>query len=451
MLESELLLLLRRRRGGAVSRAAPSAGQLENRSSRSGSSSRQRRSSNGSGRAWAGAMSVALRVALMRGGTSRGVLVRGEELAAAAQRVGGLDTALLALLGGASHGAHGAGPRQADGLDGLGGSISSTQKVGVMGLREPGVASYRFAQVSLAQGLVDWTASCGNLAAAAGLFAVEQGLLDAAALAHSPCGATHRIVQLWDDNSSTAMQIHVDCAELMRAGGGAGVAGRAHEVSIAGVPGTGPPVLVSVLGSRLSPLPTGRATELLLLRSGAPVEATLLRGANPTVFVHAAALGLDGSEQPKDIDWAGRVGPEVQHLLEQAAALMQSRLTSAMRVCWVRSPCDLLCTDASRLARDEVDIVSRITTEGRAHHAHTATGAMNLAVAAALPGTVPHAVARARSRGAPLRIGHPAGVTDVAVHMCWHNGEPFCESVGLVRTARTIMVGDARLPVSLAS
>ncbi len=393
---------------------------------------------------------AALRVALMRGGTSRGVLLRGEDLAEAARLVGGPEAALLALLGGAAHGPAGAGARQADGVDGLGGSISSTQKVGVMGLREPGVASYRFAQVSLTQGSVDWTASCGNLAAAAGLFAVEQGLLDVAALARSPCGATHRVVPLFDDNAGAAMQVHVDCAELLPAGGGASGEGRALEVSIAGVPGTAPPVLVSVLGSRLSPLPTGRATELLRLRSGAAIEATLLRGANPTVFVNAAALGLHGSELPKDIDWSGHVGPEVQHLLEQAAALTQSKLTSAMRVCWVRSPCDLLCTDASRLARDDMDIVSRISTEGRVHHAHTVTGAMNLAVAAALPGTVPHAVARSRPRGAPLRIGHPAGVTDVAAHMGWHDGTPVCESVGLVRTARTIMLGEARLPVSLA-
>lgn len=394
-------------------------------------------------------------VCLMRGGTSKGLFAHASDLALPGPE---RDAQLLRLMGSPD-----ASGMQ---LDGLGGGVSSTSKVAVMdvvemedaaGDRTP-MASYLFGQVALREASVDWSGACGNLGAAAGLFALEQALLPRAALRESHVSPAHVVVPVWQANAGYRMDVHVPTSSLPPLPHG-------HDepppvpapplTSIPGVPGEAPSVLVEIVdpcaGQARSLLPTGRAVDELTL-DGRPVRATLLWAANPTVFVFAADVGLGGTELPADVDYAGHVRPFVDSLLWQAAERMGTDVTAAMRVCWVAPPQAYVATDGAEARAADFDVCSRITTEGRVHHAHTVTGALNLAIASCIPGTVVADAAGAgaggaeagktRPRGEGIRIGHPAGVMHVTAEVrrldCgqWH-----AQRAGVLRTARTLIAG----------
>jgi len=290
------------------------------------------------------------------------------------------------------------------------------------------MAEYLFGQVALDEPKVAWDGSCGNLATAAGLFALEQKLFHAGELRQSDFSPSHRIVPVWQANSKYRMHIHIP------------VDSNTEEVCTDGVPGTAPPILVEVIdpcGDSL--FPSGNVSDTLLLTDGRRIRATMLFAANPVVFVKATDLGLNGTELPCT-ELFKVLGPELEILKTQTAKKMNmDPNNAALRVCWVASPTDYVSTTGLLVPASSVDIMSRITTEGRIHHAHTATGAMNLAVACCIPGTVPHAMLESLNKSNKVRIGHPAGVLTAFASTTEYK----VKSAGLVRTARTILEGTA--------
>lgn len=380
-------------------------------------------------------------ITLMRGGTSKGVFLHRKAVDHAMQQSGlSIDELLLRLLGGND-------PSGMQ-LDGLGGGISSTSKVAIIDDATdcfPHTLTYTFAQVSLKRAHVDWQASCINLAAAVALYAQLQELGGVETASH--LGRDYCVKHIWQANERHMLRVHtpVSWATIP------------HDqwTSVAGVPGKGPAILVEVSHEHNGEhrdkdtptqglLPTGQVVDTLFKRSGEPIEATLLVGSNPTVFVQASALDLKGNELPNELEYEQRVLPEVEWLLQQAGERLGLPVSSAMRVCWVAPPADYTTTQGTTIDRNEYTIQSRITTEGRVHHAHTGTGALNLGLAASIPGTIPHQVS-ARKSSDRIRIGHPAGTMEVIAHVhrdslsnAW-----MMESVGVVRTARVLLTGDA--------
>src|ERR1700687_3229091 len=114
---------------------------------------------------------IGLRAVFMRGGTSKAVMFRAEDLPRDRER---WTPIFLGVIG--SPDANG---RQ---LDGMGGGISSLSKVCVVGAptRPDADVYYPFAQGSVTSAAVDYSGNCGNMSSAVGPFAVDEGLVKAA-------------------------------------------------------------------------------------------------------------------------------------------------------------------------------------------------------------------------------------------------------------------------------
>ncbi len=140
-------------------------------------------------------------------------------------------------------------------------------------------------------------------------------------------------------------------------------------------------------------------------------------------------------ELPKQIDF--KVLEPMIHCLGKAAAeIMKIPYNAALRIAWVSSS-----------KNPDVNIVSRISTEGRMHHAYTGTGAINLACAAKIPGTIPFKIVqktlKSTNENAAINIAHPSGIMQVnAIVVKNNSGKWIAQSSVFIRTAKIIMAGE---------
>jgi len=389
---------------------------------------------------------ASLPVRLMRGGTSKGVFLRKEALEStvASMRRGSdgisADNLLSALVTGSAPDASGLQ------LDGLGGGISSTSKVAVMSLsaNRPKTVEYLFGQVHTTDGSISYASSCGNLAAAAGLFAVEDGLISLEDLETSTMLRNHWVVPVFHTNAGNLINVHVPKDPYNEP--------RDTWVAIGGVPGLAPPILVEFVnpsGPGGVPLfPTGNVVDQLKRKSGHSVFVSLVFTANPTIFIAASEFGMAGHELPDELD-GSLLNEELVHMSDQLKQIVPGLPLEGARLAIIGASQTYFCTDGKRVDETQVDLVSRITTQDRIHHAHTLTGALNLAIASEVPGTIPFQ-AKSSSQSGLLRIGHPGGILETTAQVRQlENGSWQAERVGMVRTARTLFAGLAALPYSI--
>ena len=370
---------------------------------------------------------VALPAVFMRGGTSKGLFFHRHDLPADRAE---WDALFLAALG--SPDPHG---RQ---LDGMGGGISSLSKVVVVSRSaRPGVdIDYLFAQVAVDRALVDYRSNCGNLTAAVGPFAVDEGLVQAA-------------------DGEAALTLH-NCnldqtikARFAVADGRAVVAG---ETVLDGVSGRGTPIRLSFLepGGAVTGrlLPTGQAQDVLDVPGAGSIEATLIDASTALVIVRANAMGLSGTELPDAIEADPSLAERLEAVRRAGAAFMgiDPETESVPKLGIVAPPADAATLSGARLAADAVDLTARVISMGRPHRALPLTAALALAAAARIHGTVAAQVARpgGGSHG-PVRIGHPSGVAEVAVDLA-DDDPPHVVRVTVIRTARRLMEGRVLVP-----
>lgn len=369
---------------------------------------------------------LAIPAVFMRGGTSKGLFFWADDLPGDPEL---RDVILLRALG--SPDPYG---RQ---LDGMGGGLSSLSKVALIGpaTRPDADVDYTFAQVAVDAPVVDYGANCGNLSAAVGPYAVDEGLLPTPADGDA-------LVRI--HNTNTGKLIH---ARFPVRDGRAVVDG---DLKLPGVPGTGAAVRLDFLdpaGSRTSGLlPSGRPTDELTLPGGRTITASLVDAANPMVVVAAADVGLTGAEAPDEIE-ADRSLMALLDDIRRAGAVLMGLGTTPLevplanpRVAVVAPPRPFSSLANEGVAADEHDLAVRMLSMERVHRAVTVTGALCLAVAARVPGTVVHAIAGAAPQ---TRIGNPSGV--VVVDAVMAGATPV--SAALLRTARRLMQGEVTLPV----
>lgn len=372
---------------------------------------------------------IALPAVFMRGGTSKGLFFHRRDLPA--ERAA-WDALFLAALG--SPDAHG---RQ---LDGMGGGISSLSKVVVVSPSErPGVdIDYLFAQVAVDRALVDYRSNCGNLSAAVGPFAVDEGLVRAA--------DGEAVLTLHNCNLDQRIE-----ARFAVAGGCTVVEG---ETVLDGVAGQGAPIRLAFLepGGAVTGhlLPTGRARETLAVPGMDAIEATLIDAATALVIVRAEALGLSGVELPDEIEADPALAERLEAIRRAAAGRMgvAPDAQSVPKVGFVAKPADAPTLSGARLAADAVDLTARVISMGRAHRALPLTAALALAAAARLPGSLAAEMARpGAGHDAPVRLGHPSGVAEVAVDLA-AGDTPHVALLTVTRTARRLMEGRVLVPAS---
>jgi probable AcnD-accessory protein PrpF len=397
--------------------------------------------------------SVSIRATWMRGGTSKGVFIAAEDLPPGIlQRPSLRDALLLRVMGSPDpYGRH---------TDGLGGATSSTSKVVIVSrsLREDCDVDFLFGAVAIGEPLIDWSGNCGNLSAAVGPFAIARGWVAAAdGDADRPSTTT---VRIWQQNIGRRIVAHVPTR-----GGQVVETGAFRED---GVPFAAAEIRLEFLDPAESGglLPTGNACdalhvpeleEFLPANGGTPagtIRATLINAGNPTVFVRADALRLNGRELPDVVNRDARLLARLEAIRARAAVSMglAKNVDDATRhrpatpkIAFVAAPAAYRSSAGVDIDQHGIDVLARIVSMGRLHHAFTGTGSIALAVAAALPGTIVSEVARTLP-GVPTRIGHVSGVLAVGAVVDRRDGAWHVERAVLSRSARRLMDGTVFAP-----
>jgi 2-methylaconitate cis-trans-isomerase PrpF len=363
----------------------------------------------------------------MRGGSSKGVVVRGRDLPMdPAER----DRAVLAIMG--SPDPYG---RQ---LDGMGGGLSSVSKVVIIdpSSRPDADIDYTFAQVSVDQALVDYGATCGNMAAAVGPYAVEHGLV--------PVTGDEALVRIHQVNNGKLIHARFAVED--------GRAVTAGDLAIAGVAGTGARIRLDFLdpgGAVTSALlPTGRVVDRIESADFGAIDVTLLDAANAAVFVRATDIGLSGAELPDEIEAIPGLMAKLDRLRRQAGVVMGlASIPDAVgpsnpRFVIVAAPAPFEILSGETVTPAEHDIGVRMLNMGRVHRAIALTTGMGVGVACRIEGTLAHQLAVPTGRPDEIRVGNPSGTISVGAEVRREGGEWICDSGAVYRTARTLMRGE---------
>lgn len=374
-----------------------------------------------------------IRAAFYRGGTSKGMFFRPQDLPADRASI---DRILLAAIG--SPDPYG---RQ---LDGMGGGLSSLSKAVIVGpsTHPDADVDYTFVQLAVDQPVADWTNNCGNLSSAVGPFAVDEGLVRA------QDGET--LVRIHQTN--TRKLIH---ARFTVRNGKAETAG---DFAIAGVAGTGSRIRLDFLepGGAVTGalLPTGNPVDMLEV-DGERIEVTLIDAASPIVYVSAASVGLAGTESPDEIEAVPGLLDRLERIRRAGGVAMGIAATpeavglQTPRIAMVSAPADFRALDGEALKGEAFDIATRMISMGRAHRAIPGTGGSNLGVATQVAGSIPHRLSRPASSAGEVRVANPSGLVSVGAVIGERDGKPYAESALLFRTARRLMQGEIAVPADL--
>jgi len=381
----------------------------------------------------------------MRGGTSKGVFFRLQDLPEAAQVPGAArDQLLMRVIG--SPDPYG---KQ---IDGMGGATSSTSKTVIVApSTRPGHdVDYLFGQVSIDKPFVDWSGNCGNLSAAIGPYAIANGFIDPARI---PQNGTVTVT-IWQANISKTIVAHVPVTngEVQETGDFEldGVTFPAAEVQLefmdpAAEEGEG--------GGAM--FPTGNLVDELEVPGVGLLPATMINAGIPTIFVNAADIGYKGSELQDDINGdpkalamfeliraygAMRMGL-IQHLEEAA------KRQHTPKVAFVAPPADYTASSGKRVAAQDIDLLVRALSMGKLHHAMMGTAAVAIGTAAAIPGTLVSLAAGGRAHEA-VRFGHPSGTLRVGAQaeQDAQSGDWVVRKAVMSRSARVLMEGFIRVP-----
>jgi len=341
----------------------------------------------------------------MRGGTSKGLFFHATDLPTERDA---RDRLLLAAMGSPDL-------RQ---IDGMGGAHPLTSKVAVVSrsTRDDADIDYLFLQVVVDRDEVSDSQNCGNILAAVGPFAIEQGLV-----------AAHQDV--------TAVRIHmVNTASIAvaRVMTPHGVVEYEGDARIDGVPGTAAPIAIDFLdvaGSSCGALlPTGAARDAV---DG--LSVTCIDNGMPVVILAAADFGLTGDETPEQLEGDASLKIRIEAI----------RLALGPR---------MNLGDVSKKTVPKMTLVSKPSQGGaistrsfiphRVHEAIGVLGAVSVATACVLPGSVAADIAETDGSGR-LEIEHPSGFFTVDMEVAMLPGGMIeVQRSALLRTARKLMQGE---------
>lgn len=373
--------------------------------------------------------SVSVDFVLMRGGTSKGVFLRAEDVP---QDRKDLVPYLLDIFG---------SPDQRQ-IDGLGGAEKLTSKAAIIGwpvLPDTDV-TYLFAQVGIQAPEVDFNLNCGNLTAAVGMYAIQQGYVP----------AEDGVTRVRIHNLNTDKILYADVPVL---DGEPLVEG---DLAIGGVPGTGAPIALDfsraagAITGRL--LPLGTAVVSLTVPGYGQIEVSVVDCANLVVFVSADALGMVGNETPSQIDGNAALVAKIDAIRSEVAHRVglgdywDSRKVPSTPMCVVvQQPLSYQSyTTGELISEHSVDLVCRQYSTGATSKAMAATVTSCTGVACRIPGTVAaRRLAATATADTPIRIGHPSGIIRVesVVDMSGSDSSYNVNTATIWRTARRIAEG----------
>ncbi|MBP9896158.1 MAG: 2-methylaconitate cis-trans isomerase PrpF [Giesbergeria sp.] len=390
----------------------------------------------------------------MRGGTSKGVFFKLQDLPEAAQQPGpARDALLLRVLG--SPDPYG---KQ---IDGLGNASSSTSKAVILSksTRSGHDVDYLFGQVAIDKPFVDWSGNCGNLSAAVGPCAIHMGLIDAARIPRSGTAT----IRIWQANIGKTIVAHVPMTEglVQETGDFAldGVAFAAAEVALEFIDpadeGEGEQ------GSAM--FPTGNVVDELDVPGVGHFAATLINAGIPTIFLNANDLGYTGTELQGAINTDPQALARFEALRAHGAlrmGLIQNLSEAAKRqhtpkIAFVAPPASYTASSGKHIKAGDIDLLVRALSMGQLHHAMMGTAAVAIGVAAAIPGTLVNLAAGSErgKDGVPrqsVRFGHPSGTLRVGAEAAQAGGQWQVTKALMSRSARVLMEGWVRVPGDVA-
>jgi len=372
----------------------------------------------------------------MRGGSSKGVFFHARDLPPAGPA---RDALLLRVIG--SPDPYG---KQ---IDGMGGATSSTSKVVVItpSCRPDCDVDYLFGAPAIESPVIDWSGNCGNLSAAVGPFAISEGLVEA------PRDGL-AMVRIWQANLGKRILAHVPMVngEVQEEGDFRfdGVAFPAAEVVLD---------FLDPAGTDGSVLPSGQLVDELDVPGLGRLPVTLLNAGNPTVFAYAESFGLSGTETQAQVNGDAALLERLEAVRATGAVAMGLARTAAQataerphtpKLCLIAPPQTYRVAGGKQVPAEAIDVIARMISMGKLHHAIPGTGAVAVAVAAALPGTLVNQLT-GNLGGRQVRMGHTAGAVAVGAQAREIDGSWQVEKASMSRSARRLMEGWVRVPAAV--
>lgn len=375
----------------------------------------------------------------MRGGTSKGVFFKLDDLPEAARVPGeARDALLLRVIGSPdAYGKH---------TDGMGGATSSTSKTVILSTSDKSDhdVDYLFGQVSIDRPFIDWSGNCGNLTAAVGSFAISHGLVDNSRIPDNGIAS----VRIWQANIGKTIiaKVPITDGEVQETGDFEldGVTFPAAEVGIEFLdPADGDGAL----------FPTGKLVDELEVPGVGTFQATLINAGIPTIFLNAEEIGYTGSELQGDINEDKAALARFETIRAYGALRMglfddvseAATRQHTPKVAFVAPPKAYVASSGKQVAASDVDLLVRALSMGKLHHAMMGTAAVAIGTAAAIPGTLVNLAAGGGERDA-VRFGHPSGTLKVGGEARRDGDGWEVIKASMSRSARVLMEGWVRVP-----
>jgi probable AcnD-accessory protein PrpF len=379
----------------------------------------------------------------MRGGTSKGVFFRLQDLPERCQVPGeARDRLFLRVIGSPDpYAAH---------IDGMGGATSSTSKCVILAKssQPDHDVDYLYGQVSIDKAFVDWSGNCGNLSTAAGAFAIHAGLVDPSRIPQSgTC-----VVRIWQANIGRTIIAHVPVTN--------GAVQETGDFELDGVTFPAAEIVLEFIdpaaeedGPGSAMFPTGNLVDDLEVPGVGTLKATMITAGIPTVFVNAEEIGCTGTELREAVNSDTKALEKFERIRVAGALRMgliktpeeAQKRQHTPKVAYVAKPADYVASSGRRVAASDVDLLVRALSMGKLHHAMMGTAAVAIGTAAAIPGTLVNLAAGGGARSA-VRFGHPSGTLRVGAQAKQVAGEWTVTRVIMSRSARVLMEGWVRVP-----
>ena len=379
----------------------------------------------------------------IRGGTSKGVFFRLQDLPESAQQPGAArDKLLMRVIG--SPDPYG---KQ---IDGMGGATSSTSKTVILSKssKPDHDVDYLFGQVSIDKAFVDWSGNCGNLSAAVGPFAISNGLVDPVRVPKDGMAT----IRIWQVNIGKTIVAHVPMTN--------GAVQETGDFELDGVTFPAAEVQLEFMdpaaeeeGAGGSMFPTGNLVDDLDVPGVGTLKATMINAGIPTVFVNADAIGYTGTELQEAINGDAKALAMFETIRAHGAVRMglikhideAAQRQHTPKVAFVAASKDYTASSGKPVKAGDIDLLVRALSMGKLHHAMMGTAAVAIGTAAAIPGTLVNTAAGGGERKA-VRFGHPSGTLRVGAEAKQQNGEWTVTKAIMSRSARVLMEGWVRVP-----
>jgi len=379
----------------------------------------------------------------LRGGTSKGVFFRLQDLPPAAQVPGKARDALLMRVIGSPD-------PYGKQIDGMGAATSSTSKTVIISRssRPDHDVDYLFGQVSIDSAFVDWSGNCGNLSAAVGPFSIGAGLIDPSRIPRNGTAT----VRIWQANIGKTIIAHVPITDSQVQETGDfeldGVTFPAAEVQLEFMD---PAAEEEGAGGAM--FPTGNLVDELSVPGVGVLQATMINAGIPTIFLNAADIGCTGTELQDAINTDPAALARFETIRAHGAVRMgliahideAARRQHTPKVAFVAPPASYTASSGKPVAAADIDLLVRALSMGKLHHAMMGTAAVAIGTAAAIPGTLVNLAAGGGPRQA-VRFGHPSGTLRVGAEASQEGGEWVVRKAIMSRSARVLMEGWVRVP-----